>query len=174
MSSAMERTFGVTREQAVADANTLYSLILPEDLPRIRAAGDESIQTGKPFLIDYRLRTPDGGYRWMHVRANPRPLADGSTLWDAVALDITDRKRAEEALREREAELRALSERLRRSEERYRLLFERSFVGIFRTRPDGVVMECNDVFARTLGYTGAAEMRGRGVVPPYRATADRG
>jgi PAS domain S-box-containing protein len=103
----------------------------------------------------------------LNLRGRPSRLPDGSTLWDVVALDITERKRVEDALREREAQL-------RRSEERYRLLFERSFVGIFRTREDGVVMDCNDAFARILGHAGAADMRGRNVSEHYVTPAERG
>lgn len=87
-------------------------------------------------------------------------------------LDITERKRAEE-LREKEAHLRALSDDLRCSEERYRLLFERSFVGIFRTRADGILVECNDAFARILGYRSAAEARGHDVLEHYATSSDR-
>ena len=76
-------------------------------------------------------------------------------------------------LRAHGGQLRALTDDLRRSEERYRLLFERSFVGIFRTRADGVVVDCNDAFARILGYRDAAEARGRSVVPHYATAADR-
>jgi PAS domain S-box-containing protein len=38
------------------------------------------------------------------------------------------------------------------SEERYRLLVERALAGVFRTRPDGRLLECNDAFARILGF----------------------
>ena len=109
----------------------------------------------------------------MNLRGRPRRLADGATQWDVVALDITDRKRAEAVLREHEAQLRALADTLRRSEERYRLLFERSFVGIFRTRADGIVTECNDAFARILGYDSAADLRGRSIIGHYATPADR-
>src|SRR5439155_17494638 len=133
---------------------------------------DESIRTRAAFDVDIRLRAPDG-QRWLHLRGTPSRLPDGSTLWDAVALDITDRKRAEDTLRAREAVLRRLGEELRRSEERYRLLFERSFVGIFRTRADGILLECNDAFARILGGGTAADMRGRSVTGYYANPADR-
>ncbi len=55
-----------------------------------------------------------------------------------IALDVTERRLAEERLRE--------------SEERYRLLFERNLAGVFRTTMDGRVLEVNDALARIFGY----------------------
>ena len=166
MSAGLERTFGVSATDVMVDASLVYRLVLPEDLAGIRAAADESIRTGEPIDVEYRMRTPSGGIRWMNLRGRPTPLADGATRWDVVALDVTERKHAEHRLR-------TLADDLRRSEERYRLLFERSFVGIFRTRADGIVMDCNDAFARILGYGSADEMRGQSVVPHYATPADR-
>jgi PAS domain S-box-containing protein len=173
MSSGLERAFGVRVDDVMRDATLVYRLVRPEDLERIRIAGDESIRTGEPMEVEYRVRIPDGPERWFHLRGRPRPLPDGATLWDVIAIDITERKNAEETLRLRQAELRTLTEHLRVSEERYRVLFERSFVGIFRTRPDGIVVECNDAFARILGHKAAADMRGRDVREHYVTPADR-
>jgi PAS domain S-box-containing protein len=152
MSSGLERTFGLRASEALTQPDAVYRMVLPEDLAKIRAAADDSIRTGEPMDVEYRMRTPAGEIRWLNLRGRPSRLADGATQWDVVALDVTGRKRAEE---------------------RYRLLFERSFVGIFRTRPDGIVLECNDAFARILGYAGAADMRGRSVVGHYASEADR-
>jgi diguanylate cyclase (GGDEF)-like protein/PAS domain S-box-containing protein len=41
---------------------------------------------------------------------------------------------------------------LRISEARFRLLFEQNLAGVFRSLPDGRILECNDAFARMLGY----------------------
>ncbi len=38
------------------------------------------------------------------------------------------------------------------SEARYRLLFEQNLAGVFRSRADGCILECNDAFARMLGF----------------------
>jgi PAS domain S-box-containing protein len=62
----------------------------------------------------------------------------------AVALE---RKHAAEALRE--------------SEERYRLLFERNFAGVYRATLHGRILECNDALARMFGFADKAEMIGR-------------
>lgn len=166
MSAGLERTFGVSASDVMVDADLVYRLVLPEDLAGIRAAADASIRTGEPIDVEYRMRTAADGIRWMNLRGRPTPLADGATRWDVVALDITERKRAEH-------QLHTLADDLRRSEERYRLLFERSFVGIFRTRADGIVLDCNDAFARILGYGSADEMRGQSAVPHYATPADR-
>jgi PAS domain S-box-containing protein len=173
ISSGLEARFGVTAEEAMRDASTVYRLIVPEDLERVRAASDESIRTGEPVDVEYRLRAADGSHRWMNLRGRPRPMPDGATLWDVIAIDVTERKRAEALLREHEAQQRGLAQSLRLSEERYRLAFERSFVGLFRTRPDGVVVDCNDAFARILGYRDAGEMRGHDVTRHYAAPAER-
>jgi PAS domain S-box-containing protein len=50
-------------------------------------------------------------------------------------------------------------EHLRVSEERYRLLFKRSLAGICLATPEGALLECNDSFARNLGYDSAEELR---------------
>jgi PAS domain S-box-containing protein len=49
-------------------------------------------------------------------------------------------------------QLAARSEALLVSEERYRLLFNRSLAGVFQCFPDGRILDCNDAFAHIYGY----------------------
>lgn len=69
---------------------------------------------------------------------------NGQKVVLAVNKDITERKRAEQALRQ--------------SEERYRLLFEHGFAGISRSTLGGRILECNDALARVLGYGSREEL----------------
>jgi diguanylate cyclase (GGDEF)-like protein/PAS domain S-box-containing protein len=56
---------------------------------------------------------------------------------------------------------RAAEAELKAAEERYRLLFDRSQAGIFRTNREGLLLECNPAFARMLGYRTPEDARGR-------------
>ena len=56
---------------------------------------------GEPFRLEYRLRHRDGEYRWAIDAASPRFAENGAMLgYVGSVIDITDRKRDEEALRE--------------------------------------------------------------------------
>jgi PAS domain S-box-containing protein len=58
-------------------------------------------ETGEPFEAEYRLRRADGAYRWHLTRALPQRDATGTILrWYGSVIDVDDRRRAEEALRE--------------------------------------------------------------------------
>ncbi len=69
---------------------------------------------------------------------------EGGDLVRIYALDLTEQKLAEEGLRI--------------SEQRYRLLVERSLAGVFRSTPEGRLLDCNDSFARILGYDSQEEV----------------
>ncbi|HET7339850.1 MAG TPA: PAS domain S-box protein [Methylomirabilota bacterium] len=99
MSTGLASKFGIRTEDALHDADRVYALLLPQDRERLRAAADESIRTGEPFDVECRLRAGDGTARWLNLRGRPQRLPDGSTRWDAIALDVTHRKQAEAKFR---------------------------------------------------------------------------
>lgn len=47
---------------------------------------------------EVRVMLSDGRYKWVRSIGHPRRLADGTVIWDGVALDVTDRRDALEAL----------------------------------------------------------------------------
>ncbi len=61
----------------------------------------------------------------------------------------------------------------RESEERYKLLFEQNVAGVFRTTPDGRILDCNSAFAGCLGYGSREEVLARNTWDLYAERADR-
>ena len=69
--------------------------IHPDDLPAI----EQARASGAAYEIEYRLRrASDGMYRWHYARVMPIPGTEWAARWLATAIEIDDRKRAEEAL----------------------------------------------------------------------------
>jgi PAS domain S-box-containing protein len=90
------------------------SRVHPDDKDMVYQALSAHIEGGRPFDVEYRLHTKRGEYRWFRSR--------GQAIWDSqgrlvrmtgTLQCVTDRKRAEEALRESEEMFRQLAEHIR-------------------------------------------------------------
>ncbi|TCK96609.1 PAS domain-containing protein [Paraburkholderia sp. BL9I2N2] len=78
----------------------------PDDLDSLLQAWTHSIETGEPYCHVARLRRKDGVYRWYQNTAEAMRDADGNIVqWYGLSLDIDERKRAEDRLRQTQAEL---------------------------------------------------------------------
>jgi PAS domain S-box-containing protein len=114
--------------------------IHPDDLALTIAALTRAIQTGEPYEREHRLRRADGAYRWFHTRGLALRDKEGRIVrWYLLPIDVDDRRRAEEALR--------------KSEERWRSVFENSAIGVALTDLNGRFLTTNHVFQAMVGYT---------------------
>jgi len=83
--------------------------------------------------------------RWYRCMDKAITWPDGRNVRYEMAIDITDRKRVEEALRE--------------SEERFKSIFDNAVVGIYRTTPDGQILAANPKLLEMLGYSSLEELQ---------------
>src|SRR6202140_1739438 len=91
------------------------SVVHPDSLPRYVDNWRSALAAGQPTEGEVRLRRPDGNYRWWLTRTVPlRDELGNIVKWYGTAIDIEDRKRAEEALRRSEVYL-ADAQRLTRT-----------------------------------------------------------
>ena len=71
---------------------------------------DRSNETRRPYTLDYRFRHADGHWMWVHDEATFVTESDGEGFWQGFLVDITERKEAEERLREAELKFRTIVE----------------------------------------------------------------
>jgi PAS domain S-box-containing protein len=110
----------------------------PEDLKHCLDIYQSHFDARKPFEMDYRLRRRDGEYRWVLDNGVPRFGTNGTFLgYIGTAIDVTDRRRQEAALRE--------------SEERYREVVESQSEFVCRFRADLTLTFVNGAYCRLLG-----------------------
>ncbi|MEJ6486288.1 PAS domain-containing protein, partial [Nostoc punctiforme UO1] len=103
ISAGIERLMEVRAEDVLKDSSLLYRQFIPEDVPLLQAAVDESRRNLSVFDIQLRIQTPSARLKWFHFRSTPRQLQDGRVVWDGLVVDVTDLKRVEETLRKNEA-----------------------------------------------------------------------
>ena len=103
VSDEIERLSGYPPQNFIASSRrTLFTLIHPDDHAKVRAAISRARDQGEPFSIEYRIIRADGEVRWVLDRGQLVPGPGGRLWMDGAMFDITERRAAEQALRERE------------------------------------------------------------------------
>lgn len=85
---------GLTREEAAEDPLKAFTCVHPDDFDDWVALNVRTFQEKSPFFAETRLVVNDE-VRWVTAESIPRTLPDGTTVWEGVLADITDRKKLE-------------------------------------------------------------------------------
>jgi len=146
-SDEIYKLYGVSRQHEKSNIDRTMELVHPDDLEFVEKNLDMAIQGVKKYDIDHRKLRSDGKVIWVHAQAELVRDAEGNpeNLLGTV-IDITERKQAEEALRE--------------SEEKYRTVVESSSDAILMLDTGRNIISCNQAFMDFFGYD-RIEIEGR-------------
>jgi PAS domain S-box-containing protein len=156
-----DRIFGHESLLPVWTYETFLEHVLPEDRERLDGAFRAAMTTRQPWDNEYRIRRRDGAIRWIKAVGRHFDVGDEHRVFGVVQ-DITERKRAEEYVRENEARLRAI--------------VETAVDGIITIDEQGIIASFNPAASRLFGYE-ADEILGKPVnilIPgPHQAAHDK-
>jgi len=113
VSPQLETLFGYTPREWTKDPDLWIRGLHPDDRDAVLTAVARHNHIGEPFDIEYRLRAKDGHWTWVSDHATVVRGQDGRILFSqGVMFNITERRLAEEHMRETEAKYRALVEHI--------------------------------------------------------------
>lgn len=140
-SDGIEPMFGMSPGSFDGRYETYLSLVHPEDLSKVQSAISYALQSdgSEDYYVEHRLLV-EGEIRWLEARGRVHRNETGKPFsMTGTVVDITDRKRAEQTMRERD--------------ERYRKVFHVSPVAMcVTTLREGRLIEANDAYWKLTGF----------------------
>lgn len=137
VSNRVESILGYSAEYLMAHPFVWSDSIHPEDRAWVDRAIADGIE-GRGFDIEYRIKDKEGHWHWFRDRSITVFGEEETPTIEGLALDITERKLAFDALIE--------------SEQKYRRVVDSAPVGIFKSTMEGRLLETNPRLAEILGY----------------------
>ncbi len=139
ISPQIEELLGYPREAWLNEDELWLEVLHPDDRERMVEADTHARGTLSALFAEYRMIARDGRVVWVSEKASVvTDEATGTSYWQGVMVDITDRKAAEDGL--------AASER------KYRSVFDAATIGLMTLSRDGTVLEANPAVEHVLGY----------------------
>lgn len=139
VSPQIETMLGFSSAEWLTEPDLWVQRLHPDDRQRVLTAVYSSCKNHTLFRSEYRLLAHDGHIVWVRDEAVVvRDEAGRPSFLQGVMLEMSDLLQAREALR--------------KSEEKFRTLFERTAVGIALIDIEGRLMECNPALQEMLGY----------------------
>ncbi len=148
ITTGVKGMFGVSAEEINKDITALLQFLHPHDVLEFENSIKKSAESLSQYNIEFRVLV-NGEVMWIIAISRPKLLANGDILWDGILFDITDRKRAEEELKE--------------SEKTTRLLLEHTVEAIYGRDTNGVCTFANPSCLKMLGYQNAGDIIGKNI-----------
>lgn len=149
ISPACERITGYSVQEFLEDDTLLNKLVHPDDLEKVTSHLHD-IQTAAAAVMDFRILTRQGEVRWINHVCQPVYADDGTWLGRRASnRDVTDSKKAEEALRENHRHLEAALAELQQTQTQ---LIQQERLAAVGQLAAGIAHDFNNILAIIMLY----------------------
>ena len=157
------RLYGLAPDHPPLGVEELLKRTHPDDREVVQASIKNALERTQAWDTEYRVLWPDGSVHWLHSKGAVFPDALGRPVSSTgVILDITERKRAEAALRQRELQYRDLFEHMNEGIAYCKMIFENGIGSDF------IYLAVNPQFEALTGLTDVIGKRATEVLPFVR------
>jgi len=157
-SLSYQKALGYSPEELQASSS--FEQIHPDDRERVKESTEDARRSGIGKTLEYRLRHKNG--TWLVLESTSSVIRNTKGEPEKLVIvnrDVTERKRAEEALR--------------RSEAGFRSVVEDAPYGIYRASTTGKFLQVNPALRKMLGYEAAEDLLGKDLASEiFRHTGD--
>lgn len=144
VSKQAEDIFGYPVHQWISEPTFWKDHIHPDDREAAIAYCIKCTQEKRAHQFEYRMMAANGKTIWVEDRVSVIVENNIPVLLRGIMIDITQRKEAARTLAE--------------NEQRYRNFFEQNLAGVYQTTTSGLILNCNEAFAKMLRYDSAREL----------------
>lgn len=138
VNEAIQKIFGCSPQDVREDFSPIAKVIIPEDFDRVINSIKYSAEHLTPWTCEYRVQIPGQETRWMWGQSIPEKMADGEIIWHGYNVDVTERKKLEEKLRE--------------SDDKFRTISNSAMDAILLVNSKGKIVYWNPAAEKTFGY----------------------
>lgn len=137
---AVERVTGYSADELIAMQDYPMALVYEDDREKVNEVFQSALKGSTGREMEFRLLRKDGSITWVETAWQPIFDEKGVSQGHRVSMhDITDRKQTEQALHA--------------SEEKFRLMFETSPLGMVLCEMDGTLVQANRAYLDIIGYS---------------------
>lgn len=144
VSKQAEDLFGYSVQQWISEPAFWKDHIHPNDREAAMAYCIRCTNEKRAHQFEYRMIASNGNTIWVEDRVSVIVENNVPVLLRGIMIDITQRKEAARTLAE--------------NEQRYRNFFEQNLAGVYQTTTSGLILNCNEAFAKMLKYNSAREL----------------
>lgn len=138
-SPKLKEILGLEPMDLIENPSLWHDSIHPEDIDKVKDAYKQTFQ-GQPYTVEYRIRDIEGHWHWFHDSIFYKQESEGKIHFEAIAMDITDKIRAQELLNEKD--------------DLYHSFFQRMGAAMLAVEPEsGTIGEANIAAVNMYGYS---------------------